>query len=421
MLRMIIDNNLQTPWSKLSARDFDSWHSMCSYLGAFPAPLANYFIHYFSNEGDLVYDPFSGRGTTALEARILNRNALATDLNPIALALSEAKNYNLSTEEILTRINELESKYDYALYQPEAFAQSDEIHLIFHPKTLAQLCYLRRKLLKSEKQVDKYLIGITLGILHGGERKDTSSAYASIDMPNTFSMSPEYVRRFVQTNQLNRFERNVFSLLKEKTIRMFKKHLPLGSKGLIMKADVKSLSNYDELKPYKNSASLILTSPPYLGIVNYAKQNWIRSWFMDQDPIAVSEELDDDLNLDGWIEFSKLAIKELKQFLKKDGVAVFVIGDVAKSKNSVIPLAREFCLMIMENKNNKNVWCINDVITSTDKTTRIWGDKKGIATTTDRIVILSDINPFEKFDNKNNIEKLNIDSVNELTNYFIGI
>lgn len=417
----MISENIPTPWSKMNARDFDSWHSMCSYLGAFPAPLANYFIQYFSNEGDLVYDPFSGRGTTALEARILNRNSLATDLNPIALALSEAKSYNLTTKQIYDRIDELEEKYDYALYQPEAIAQSDEIHLIFHPKTLAQLCYLRRKLLKSEKQVDKYLIGITLGILHGGERKDGTSGYASIDMPNTFSMSPEYVRRFVQTNQLNRFERNIFSLLKEKTDRVYKKHTTLGGKGLILKANVKRLSEYEKLQQYKNSAGLILTSPPYLGIVNYAKQNWIRSWFMDQDPIAVSKELDDDLNLDEWIEFSKLAITELKQFLKKDGVAVFVIGDVAKSKNSVIPLAREFCLMIMENKFFKNVWCINDVITSTDKTTRIWGDKKGIATTTDRIVILSDINPFEKFDSNNNIEKLNIESVNELTKYFIGV
>jgi site-specific DNA-methyltransferase (adenine-specific) len=416
----MISDNIPTPWSKQNARDFDSWHSMCSYLGAFPPPLANYFIQYFSNEGDLVYDPFSGRGTTALEARILNRNSLATDLNPIALALSEAKNNNLTVEEIFSRIDELEEKYDYALYQPEAIAQSDEIHLIFHPKTLAQLCYLRRKLLKSEKQVDKYLIGICLGILHGGERKDGSSAYASIDMPNTFSMSPEYVRRFVQTNQLNRLNRNIFSLLKEKTERVFKKHIDLGGNGLILKANVKALSTHEELVAYKKSASLILTSPPYLGIVNYAKQNWIRSWFMNQDPEMVSKELDDDLNLEEWIEFSKAAIVQLKQFLKDDGTAVFVIGDVAKSKNSVIPLAREFCLMIMENKFFKNVWCINDVITSSDKTTRIWGDKKGIATTTDRIVILSDINPFEKFEDKIVIEKLSLESVEEITKYFIG-
>ena len=29
-----------TPWAKESAGSYDSWHSMCSYLGSFPAPLA---------------------------------------------------------------------------------------------------------------------------------------------------------------------------------------------------------------------------------------------------------------------------------------------------------------------------------------------------------------------------------------------
>lgn len=417
---MEVIENFVTPWSKLNHREFDSWHSMCSYLGAFPPSLASYFIKYFSNEGDLVFDPFSGRGTTILEARLNNRNALGSDLNPIALALSHAKNQNLNKDEIFARIDELESKYDLALYQPEANAQSDEVHLIFHPRTLAQLCYLKRKLLSSDISVDKYLIGITLGVLHGGERANGTSGYASIDMPNTFSMSPDYVRRFVQTNQLNRFYRNVFDLLREKTERLFKKHGNLAQAGLVIEADAKKLNQYEELKKYSKKADLILTSPPYLGIVNYAKQNWIRSWFLNKNPKEVSEELDDDLNLDEWISFSKVVVEQLKSFLKKDGTAVFVIGDVAKSKTSIVPLAREFCLMIKENKLFKNVWCINDVITDTDKITRIWGETKGSATATDRIIILSDVNPFAKFKNNTDIEAINFDLVTTMTNYFVG-
>jgi len=417
---MITEENFKTPWSKLSAREFDSWHSMCSYLGAFPPTLANYLIRYFSVENDIILDPFSGRGTTALEARILNRQTIATDLNPIALALSEAKNTNLTQEEIFERIDILESKYDYALYQPEAIAQSDDIHLIFHPRTLAQLCYLRRKLLKSSNPVDKYLVGITLGILHGGERMDGTSGYASIDMPNTFSMSAEYVRRFVQTKQLNRFYRDVFVLLKEKTIRLYKKHNLLKKSGIVLKADIKKLSEIEKLSEFKNKVSLILTSPPYLGIVNYAKQNWIRSWFLDQDPTIVSADLDDDLNLNEWIEFSKSFVIETKHFLKSDGIAIFVIGDVAKSKTSIVPLAREFCLMVKENQIFNNVWCINDVINDFDKTTRIWGDSKGTATATDRIVILSDINPFIDKKRDETVEELDYEYILECTKFFIG-
>jgi len=274
--------------------------------------------------------------------------------------------------------------------------------------------------LKSENQIDKYLIGITLGVLHGGERANGTSGYASIDMPNTFSMSPDYVRKFVQTKELNRTFHDVFKLLRDKTERLYKKHTAIKQSGIVVKANARTLSKVEELKPFHKKVSLILTSPPYLGIVNYAKQNWIRGWFMNENSAEVSATLDDDLNLQEWIQFSKDIAEQLKTFLKKDGVAVFVIGDVAKSRTSVIPLAREFARMVREKGIFKNVWCINDAISDTDKTTRIWADSKGNATSTDRVVFLSDINPFEKFADTAEVEKLNFKFVEKSTKYFIG-
>jgi len=409
---------ITTPWAK--KRDSKPLHSLCSYLGAFPPSLANYFIKHFTKEGELVFDPFSGRGTTLLESRILNRNSIASDLNPIALALSRAKSHNLNLDTILNRIDDLENDYDYALFLPEAKAQMDEIHLIFHPRTLAELCYLRLVLLNSINEVDDYIIGAILGIMHGGERKDGSSGYLSISMPNTFSMSPEYVRRFVQTNQLNREYRNVFQILREKTMRMFQNQTYPSINSNVYACDAKFASNHPQLKTNLGKVKLILTSPPYLGIVNYAKQNWIRSWFLDADPIKVSASLDDDLNLFEWVEFSKKSLIEFKKFLAPDGVAVLVIGDVAKSKNSVIPLAREFSSMVKENKLFKNVWVYSDYIQGTDKTTRIWGDTKGKATATDRIVILSDVNPFINNSNLGSNLFLTNDLITESTKQFLG-
>jgi site-specific DNA-methyltransferase (adenine-specific) len=212
----------------------------------------------------------------------------------------------------------------------------------------------------------------------------------------------------------------MFGLLREKTERLYKKHTGLKQSGIVVRANAKHLSEVEALKPFHKKVSLILTSPPYLGIVNYAKQNWIRGWFLNNDPIAISAELDDDLNLTEWVQFSKAVALQLKTFLKKDGVAVFIIGDVAKSKTSVIPLAREFARMVREEKIFKNVWCINDSISDTDKTTRIWADTKGNATATDRVVFLSDINPFEKFADNDDVEKLNFKFIEKSTKYFIG-
>jgi len=407
-----------TPWADKS--DADPLHSLCSYLGAFPPSLASYFIKYFTDEDELVFDPFSGRGTTILESRMLNRKSFGSDLNPIALALSKAKSYHLKKNDIITRINELEEDYDYALFLPEAQAQSDEILLIFHQRTLAQLCYLKDILLTSKEKVDQFLIGTILGIMHGGERKDGTSGYLSISMPNTFSMSPEYVRRFVQTKELNRIDRNVFEIMREKVERVYKKHKSPKIESVVAECDAKEITKSKELKRYQGKVDLLLTSPPYLGIVNYAKQNWIRSWFLDSDPIEISEKLDDDLNINQWVKFSKKTLTEFKKMLKPNGVAVFVIGDVAKSKNSVIPLAREFAMMVKENDLFKNVWIFSDYIQGVDKTTRIWGETKGKATATDRIVILSDINPFENNNRINGKSVLTYKLIQESTKHFLG-
>ena len=415
---MIEEKAFVTPWANKS--DSDPLHSLCSYLGAFPPSLANYFINYFTDENDLVFDPFSGRGTTILESRLLNRKSLGSDLNPIALALSKAKSHYVKKNDIISRINELECFYDYALYLPEAQAESDEIHLIFHQGTIAQLCYLKDELLNSSSKIDQFLIGAILGIMHGGERKNGTSGYLSISMPNTFSMSPEYVRRFVQTKELKRVNRNVFDILKEKVERIFGKHNSPKNESFITECDAKEISKSEDFKKYLGKVDLLLTSPPYLGIVNYAKQNWIRSWFLNSDPMDISKKLDDDLNINQWVQFSKKTLTEFKKMLKPNGVAVFVIGDVAKSKNSVIPLARDFALMVKENKLFKNVWIFSDYIQGVDKTTRIWGETKGKATATDRIVILSDANPFDNNQRLNGKSVLTYDLIKESTKHFMG-
>lgn len=407
-----------TPWADKS--DADPMHSLCSYLGAFPPSLARYFIKFFTDENDWVMDPFVGRGTTTLESRLLKRNSFGSDLNPIALALSKAKSHCLNKVEILSRIDELEQDYDFALFLPEAQAQSDDIHLIYHHRTLAELCYLRDVLLTSAKPVDEFLVGAVLGIMHGGERKDGSSGYLSISMPNTFSMSPEYVRRFVQTKELNRTYRKVFHLLREKVERIYKKHSSPDMESFITECDAKSISSNKDLQKYRGRVKLLLTSPPYLGIVNYAKQNWIRSWFLESNPEEISQRLDDDLNINEWVKFSKTTLTEFKKMLSPDGVAVFVIGDVAKSKNSVIPLAREFAMMIKENNLFQNVWIFSDYLQGVDKTTRIWGETKGMATATDRIAILSDINPFEGNNRLNGKSVLNYELIQESTIHFLG-
>ena len=104
----------QSPWSE--KRGYDQLHSLCSYLGSFPPSLANYFIKYFTDPGDLVLDPFSGRGTTILESRLNKRKSIGSDLNPIAVILSKAKSFKINKKRVLERIDDLENNFDTIFY-----------------------------------------------------------------------------------------------------------------------------------------------------------------------------------------------------------------------------------------------------------------------------------------------------------------
>src|SRR6188768_1402807 len=68
-----------------------SLHPMCSYLASFPAALAHAFIARYSRPGDVVLDPFSGRGTAPLQAVAEGRIGVGNDLNPLAQVLTAAK------------------------------------------------------------------------------------------------------------------------------------------------------------------------------------------------------------------------------------------------------------------------------------------------------------------------------------------
>ena len=383
-----------TPWANLTNRWGHPWHSMSSYLGSFPAALARSIIVMLSEPGEFILDPFSGRGTSLLESRLLGRIPLSSDLNPIAVALTQAKNVSINQIEAHARIDQLRREFNSILYFPEAQVQCEDIQLIYHPATLAQLCYLRRRLLDSSFEVDQFLIGAVLGIMHGLERQDGTSNYASISMPNTFSMSPAYVKRYVEKNVLNRVPRNVFELLIEKVNRLFRQPPPHGNQGVVVRADSRFISKNEALAPYLGRVPLILGSPPYLDIVNYAKQNWIRNWFVNRGDEQLSpSDLDDDLHIGNWIEFIEQSLDQLSAFLAPNGIIVLVIGDVAKSGLRNISFAREVIQRVVHFGKFSYVGCMADEIRNESKTTKIWNETRGRATNMDRLVFLSHLRP----------------------------
>ena len=238
------------------------------------------------------------------------------------------------------------------------------------------------------------LAGTVAGILHGSHRADGTSMYLSISMPNTFSMSPAYVKKYIRENGLLQIDQNVFECVRDKLARIYLDSTE-GPAGQASRRDACQMLSDGTLKP--GTVNLIVTSPPYLKVVNYGTQNWIRLWWLGIDDVSrhggagrqsLDSELDHRHTYDSYREFMERTLKGVRRVLKRNGVAVFVIGDVATPKGPSIPLARQIWGDIGAGTGLRLLDLIEDSLQAQNKVSRIWGDTKGQATDQDCVLVL---------------------------------
>lgn len=80
-------------------------HSIHPYTAKLTPHIPRYFIEKYTQKDDIVLDPFCGSGTTLLEARVLGRNAIGLDINPLAALISEVKTTSLDIDELSLAIS----------------------------------------------------------------------------------------------------------------------------------------------------------------------------------------------------------------------------------------------------------------------------------------------------------------------------
>lgn len=385
-------------WHTVSSRWGHSMHTMCSYHGMFPAKVAHHFIQRYSRPGDVVLDPFSGRGTTPLQARIEGRKAVCNDLSPLAFVLSRAKIDPPTWGEVNGLVDELEQSFKANRRgMPEV---SPDIRMLYHEHTLEQLCFIRERLLSKRVMAwtksEFMLTGALAGIMHGGWRRDGTSQYLSVSMPNTFSMSPTYVEKYIRENQLQKPDQNVFERLRDKLARLYLDENP-GQPGVAHNSDAATLLSSSNLA--SESVDLVVTSPPYLRVVNYAQSNWIRLWLLGIDEVGreqgegrkrLNALLDHRHTYRSYCQFMRRTALGLRRVLKRDGVAVLVIGDVKESgKDDPLPLAAKMWRDIQDHTGLRLIEMVEDDLPAQTKVSRIWGDTKGQATNRDCALVLT--------------------------------
>lgn len=344
----------------------------------FPPSLPHVFIRWLTLPGDVVYDPFCGRGTTPLEACLQGRIGVGSDASPLAVALTRPKLRMPSAAVVHRRLDELRRT-------AREHGSSDvppQIRMLFNRLVLRRLLWLRSAL-EPRRAVDDFLRAVLLGGLHANANVDGVPRGLTIAMPNTFAMAPGYVRRYMTRHSLKPPRHDPVEFLTRRAERYL--GLPESYvRGHAWQADCSRPIRWRHTIP---KPKLIFTSPPYLEVIRYGKFNWIKLWLLGKDPRIVDSALFTSRALDRYLEFSHAYLRSLADVIREDGIVALVIGDV-EDRNGRKQLAREVAQRAVPGVGLRVLGTITDRIPTEHKVTRIWKEARGQATRTDRILLL---------------------------------
>jgi len=381
-------------------RQSSSIHEI-SYRACFKAQLPRFFINLLTSENDVVYDPFSGRGTTVIEAAILGRNIIANDINPLSEILSYPRINIPDLSEVKERLSKIEiNKNNKA---------DIDLSMFYHPDTEAEIVsiqkYLSSKIQNgTEDDVDKWIRMVATNRLTGHSAgffsvytlppNQALSAGKQIAINEKRNQIPEY--RDTKLLILRKSKSLLRNLMKEERENINR----IKDSALFLCKDARETNEIEN-----NSIQLTVTSPPFLDVVQYSDDNWLRCWFNGISHGEISKKIIMEKTVDGWSKVMQDVFHELYRITKIGGWVAFEVGEVRggkiKLEDYIIPVGL-----------NSGFNCIGVLINfqTFTKTSNIWGIKnnsKGTNTNRIRVIIW-----FPKFYNLMNEKYLqNLESV----------
>lgn len=299
-----------------------------AYRACFKPALPRYFIEQYTVAGDVVYDPFSGRGTTVIEAAILGRNIVANDVNPLSRILAQGRL-------ALPDLTQLTDRLD-RIAEVKPIAERHNLSMFYHKKTLFELLQLRqwlqnRKATGEEDALDHWIRMVATNRLAG----HSPGFFSVYTLPPNQAVSRERQKLInAQRNQKPEY-RDVKALILKKSKSMLK-DLDQPVKNNIESVRKKALFiEGDAAKTKKiksNSVALTVTSPPFLDIVQYAKDNWLRCWFNDIPVDEIAKGITMSKTVEDWMEKMQTVFHELFRVTKPGGHLAFETGEIHYGK-----------------------------------------------------------------------------------------
>lgn len=242
----------------------------------FPVDFALETIERYSEAGDLVVDPFCGRGTTLYAASALGRFAFGAEINSVGWTYASTKLSPADLDAVVKRLK--------AAYRKSRDADLPDLPKFFTkayaPNIRRFLSTARSMLDWRNSVIDRTAMSMLVLYAHGNRENALSN-----QMRQTKAMSPEYAIRWWDEYGFKPPVLDPIDFLESRLEWRYKYGKPafLESQAVLG----------DSAKVFANGAlggrkwSLLLTSPPYMKMANYHYDQWIRLWLLGGAPHPV--------------------------------------------------------------------------------------------------------------------------------------
>jgi len=289
------------------------------YVGKVKSGMARVLIEIYSRPGEVVFDPFSGSGVIPFEAALLRRQVIANDLSPYAYVLTRGKleapsSLNIALERAQLLIQDVEQ----AVRDIDTSIVPQWIQEFYHPQTLREILSAFRILRERE---DYFLMACLLGIMHH-VRPGFLSYPASHLVPylRKAKFPPDQYPDMYQYRDLRT---RLLAKVKRAYRRSYLPHDWDQQQYEVWQANSMRLPIPDE------RVNAIISSPPYFGALDYARDNRLRLWFLGCEDW---HDLDTSLTANSkiYIPQMKECLREMYRVLKPRGSCILILGDVER-------------------------------------------------------------------------------------------
>jgi len=344
-----------------------------SYRACFKPQLPEFFIKRLTRTAEAVYDPFMGRGTTTIQAAVMGQKPIGNDINPLSVLLTRPRLNPPALSAIARRLEQI--KWN------EGTIENSELLAFYSLRTLSQVCALRSWLFEraplddgTPDPVDDWIRMVAINRLTG----HSAGFFSVYTLPPNQAVSAQAQRKINEQRGQTPPDRDVKRLILRKTKSL------LGDGWMAPHPPPLLTTCPAQSTPAiaSESVSLVVTSPPFLDIVQYAEDNWLRCWFagIDVASVAVAQHRTED----GWQGMVRDTLSELARIVRPGGHVAFEVGEVRSGKVLLERLVWEAAeglpferLFVMVNQQEFT------------KTANCWGiSNNAKGTNTNRIVVL---------------------------------